>query len=63
MKNKISIIIPALNEEKNIEPLTKSISKNLNNFDFEIIFVDDNSDDNSKKILQKLKKLKFLIQF
>jgi len=59
MKNKISIIIPALNEEKNIEPLTKSISKNLNNFDFEIIFVDDNSDDNSKKILQKLKKLKF----
>ena len=56
MKNKLSIIIPALNEEKNIEPLTNKISKNLKKFKFEIIFVDDNSEDNSKKILLKLKK-------
>ena len=42
-------------KKKIFRPPTKSISKNLNNFDFEVIFVDDNSDDNSKKILQKLK--------
>ena len=56
MKNDISIVIPALNEEKNIFPLTKKIIKNLKYYKFEIIFVDDNSSDRSKKILLKLKK-------
>lgn len=56
MKNEISIIIPALNEEKNISKLTYKLIKNLNNIRFEIIYVDDNSDDNSKKILLTLSK-------
>ena len=51
MKNKISIVIPALNEEKNIKPLTKKIIENLRNIKFEIIFVDDNSVDQSKNVL------------
>ena len=60
MKNKISIVIPALNEEKNIKPLTKRIIKNLRNIKFEIIFVDDNSIDQSKTVLLALsKKYKF----
>ena len=60
MKNKISIVIPALNEEKNIKPLTKKIIENLRNIKFEIIFVDDNSVDQSKSILLTLsKKYKF----
>ena len=60
MKNKISIVIPALNEEKNIKPLTKRIIKNLRNIKFEIIFVDDNSVDQSKTVLLALsKKYKF----
>ena len=60
MKNSLSIVIPALNEEKNIEPLTKKIVKNLKKVKFEIIFVDDKSDDNSKNVLIKLsKKFKF----
>lgn len=60
MKNKISIIIPALNEEKNIKPLTKKIIKNLKNIKYEIIFVDDNSIDQSKSVLLTLsKKYKF----
>ena len=41
--HKFSIIIPILNEGKNIEELAKQISKNLNKNIFEIIFVDDNS--------------------
>ena len=60
MKNKLTVIIPALNEEKNIEPLTKKLIKSLKKFELEIIFVDDNSADNSKEILKKLsRKLKF----
>ena len=51
MNNKLSIVIPALNEEKNIIKLTNSIIKNLKKNQFEIIYVDDNSDDDSKKIL------------
>ena len=60
MKNKISIVIPALNEEKNIKPLTKQIIKYLKNIKFEIIFVDDSSVDKSKSVLLNLsKKYKF----
>lgn len=60
MQNNVSIIIPAFNEEKNIQPLTKKILKNLKKFEFEIIFVDDNSSDESKSILLSLsKKYKF----
>ena len=60
MNSKISIVIPALNEEKNIKPLTKQIIKSLKNIKFEIIFVDDNSVDKSKSVLLTLsKKYKF----
>ena len=60
MNNNLSIIIPALNEEKNITPLTKRIIKNLRKKKFEIIFVDDHSQDKSKYLLLNLsKKFKF----
>ena len=55
MKKSLSIIIPVLNEELNIIPLTNKIIKILKKYKFEIIFVDDSSTDNSKKILNKLK--------
>ena len=56
---KLSIVIPVLNEGKNIVKLVKEIKKekkllNLNNF--ELIIIDDNSTDNSKIILDTLKK-------
>jgi len=60
MRHEISIVIPALNEEKNIKPLTLRIIKVLKKNKFEIIFVDDNSTDQSKKVLLALsKKYKF----
>ena len=55
-KNKLSIVIPILNEEKNILPLTLSLINKVKNIDFEIIFVDDNSLDHTQKILLNLKK-------
>ena len=55
MKKTLSVIIPVLNEEHNIIPLTNKIIQKLKKYKFEIIFVDDSSIDNSKKILNKLK--------
>ena len=51
-KCKFSIIIPVLNEENNIKQLIFLIKKNLKKFKYEIIFVDDNSTDNSKLIIK-----------
>ena len=55
--NNISIVIPILNEEKNLIKLIKEIKKvkeetNINKF--ELILVDDNSTDNSHKVLKIL---------
>ena len=46
-KNSFSIIIPILNENKNLINLTKKILRNNKGMKFEIIFVDDNSSDGS----------------
>ena len=46
-----TIIIPVLNEEKNIKKLIFLLKKNLNRFTYEIIFIDDNSSDNTKSII------------
>ena len=52
--NLISIIIPVLNEEKNISILYERIRKNLKGFKYEIIFVNDGSNDYSQKAIEKL---------
>ena len=54
MKKKISIIIPILNEKKNILKLLYEIKKKLVTTVYEVIFVDDNSDDGSIEILKKI---------
>jgi dolichol-phosphate mannosyltransferase len=55
---KISIIIPFLNEEDNLklsdEYLFKPLSE-TDNFEYEIIFVDDGSSDSSEKVLKEIK--------
>ena len=50
----ISIIIPVLNEEKNLPILYERIRKNLEGFKYEIIFVNDGSDDHSQKAIEKI---------
>jgi len=52
MTNKIdiSVIIPVYNEEESIKPLFDEISKAIDdNYSYEIIFIDDGSNDTSKK--------------
>ncbi len=53
---KVSIILPTLNEEKNIFKIVKLIKKNTKPLKNEIIFVDDNSSDNTRKEIIKVKK-------
>ena len=51
----LSVILPVLNEAKNLEFLIPQIAKKLTemNFDeFEILVVDDNSTDNTKEIVK-----------
>lgn len=55
---KISILIPTFNEEGNITPLynaiMEEISKELPNYDYEILFIDNCSNDSTQKILQEI---------
>ncbi|MBM9602721.1 glycosyltransferase family 2 protein [Desulfopila inferna] len=54
----VSIIIPLLNEEKNIEILYNEIQEVAarSRYTFEIVFVDDGSTDNSLSILESIQK-------
>ena len=54
---KYSIIIPIFNEAKNIKLTIKRVSKILNQkkVAYEIIFVDDDSTDNSEKVYKNFK--------
>ncbi|MGC8538808.1 MAG: glycosyltransferase family 2 protein [Candidatus Micrarchaeia archaeon] len=50
----ISIVIPTLNEEKNIAAVIKGVKKVLAGYSYEIIIVDGYSKDNTVKIARRL---------
>jgi dolichol-phosphate mannosyltransferase len=50
----LSIIVPTRNESKNVEPLLQRISSALGKLSFEVIFVDD-STDNTPEAIEKVK--------
>ncbi len=53
-KYQISIVIPCYNEEGNIKILYDNINLILSEYNTEIVFVDDNSKDNTLSIIQDL---------
>jgi len=53
--NKFSIVIPTYNEKQNIALLINKIDKYLRNFFYEIIVIDDNSQDGTKLVLKEIK--------
>ena len=59
---KISIIIPVLNEEKNILKLFNLIKKEVF-VKFEILFIDDNSVDKTKLIINQIKKNNKIVRY
>ena len=55
----VSFVFSFKNEEKNLEELVKRVDqavKKINNYNYELIFVNDNSDDDSENILETLQK-------
>ena len=50
----ISIIIPVYNEATNLKVLTKKIILSLKNFNYEVIFINDGSIDESLNILHNI---------
>ena len=63
---KLSVIIPCYNEKKTIQAILKKIIESLNNykiFDYEIIIVDDSSDDGTKELLNEIKNKEKMIVF
>ena len=55
---KISVVVPTYNEEANVAPLSEAIiaefERSLPVYDYEIIFIDNDSQDNTRNILRDL---------
>ena len=55
---KISIVVPTYNEEENVEPLSEAIIKEFKTklpaYEYEIIFIDNDSQDSTRALLREL---------
>ena len=55
---KISVMIPCYNEEENVGPISKAIidvfKTQLSNYDYEILFIDNDSQDKTREILRRM---------
>ena len=58
MKKTISVMVPTYNEEENVElmyqALVKMFQKDLPNYHYEILFIDNKSKDNTRKLLRQI---------
>ena len=54
MGKAISIVIPTYNERDNIVPLVKRIDQVLSSYDYEVVFIDDNSGDGTADLVRAL---------
>jgi len=50
----LSVIVPTYNESGNIIRLSKAIGKAFSGVDYEVVFIDDNSQDNTAAIIRSL---------
>lgn len=57
-KKKISVLIPCFNEEENVVPMAKAIEGVFNNdlpgYDWELVFIDNDSKDNTRPLLEEI---------
>lgn len=53
MPKKISLVIPVMNEEDNIEPMIKAVQEAMEGWDYEIVFADDGSSDQTIENIKK----------
>lgn len=53
-RNKISIVIPVYNEKENLEELYERVKNSLEEYNYELIFVDDGSIDGSWEVIKNI---------
>ena len=51
----LSVVVPVCNEAENVEPLVREIDAALRGIEYEMLFVDDGSTDETAAILKRLK--------
>lgn len=55
---KISVLIPCYNEEENIVPMSEAVvsllESELSNYDYELVFIDNDSTDNTRTLLRQI---------
>ena len=55
---KISVLIPCYNEEENVVPISEAvidiITRELPEYDYELVFIDNDSSDNTRPLLRGL---------
>lgn len=54
LRNAVSVVIPAYNEEMNVEPLVSSLLRLYGDYIFEVIVVNDNSKDQTGAVIERL---------
>ena len=50
----LSVVIPIMNEEDNVQPMIEAVRDALHGFDYELIFVDDGSTDATHALINQL---------
>ncbi len=50
----VSVVVPCYNEQTNVEPLARTLLTMYGNYIFEIIFVNDNSNDRTAEVVEEL---------
>ena len=57
-KKKISVMIPCFNEEENVGPMSEAVvnifEKELPQYDYELLFIDNDSKDNTRPLLREI---------
>lgn len=57
-KKKISVLIPCYNEEENVEPMSEAITElfvtKLKDYEYELLFIDNDSKDKTREILRNI---------
>ena len=55
---KISVLIPCYNEQENVEAISKAVletlTRDLPQYDYELVFIDNDSTDDTRPILRRL---------
>lgn len=55
---KISVLIPCYNEEENVEPISQAVvetlERDLPQYDYELVFIDNDSSDDTRPVLRRL---------